>query len=203
MKIFCVGRNYSDHARELKNEIPGEPVIFMKPPTALLSNQKDFYYPAFTSDLHYEGELVLRLGKGGRSVQEKFALSYIDAITTGIDFTARDLQQKQKEKGLPWEIAKGFDYSAVIGDWKAFDSIKDPSHISFQLKKNNSIVQQGNNSEMIFPFEKIIAYLSVFFTLQTGDIIFTGTPSGVGPVQIGDILDGTLEGDEVLRCWIR
>ena len=203
MKIFCVGRNYSEHARELKNEIPGEPVIFMKPPTALLSNQKDFYYPAFTSDLHYEGELVLRLGKGGRSVQEKFALSYIDAITTGIDFTARDLQQKQKEKGLPWEIAKGFDYSAVIGDWKAFDSIKDPSHISFQLKKNNSIVQQGNNSEMIFPFEKIIAYLSVFFTLQTGDIIFTGTPSGVGPVQIGDILDGTLEGDEVLRCWIR
>ncbi|HNF71127.1 MAG TPA: fumarylacetoacetate hydrolase family protein [Chitinophagaceae bacterium] len=203
MKIFCVGRNYSEHARELKNEIPGEPVIFMKPPTALLSNQKDFYYPAFTSDLHYEGELVLRLGKGGRSVQEKFALSYIDAITTGIDFTARDLQQKQKEKGLPWEIAKGFDYSAVIGDWKAFDSIKDPSHISFQLKKNNSIVQQGNNSEMIFPFEKIIAYLSVFFTLQTGDIIFTGTPSGVGPVQIGDILDGTLEGDEVLHCRIR
>lgn len=203
MKIFCVGRNYAEHAQELHNEVPDAPVIFMKPVTALLTDNKDFYFPSFTKDLHYECELVLRICKNGKSIPEKFAHKYYDAITTGIDFTARDLQQKQKEKGLPWEIAKAFDQSAVIGKWKVLSDDNKPDHFTFHLCKNETIVQEGDTNDLLFPFDTLIAYISQFFTLNMGDIIFTGTPKGVGPVQIGDELQACLSDEELLRFRIR
>jgi 2-keto-4-pentenoate hydratase/2-oxohepta-3-ene-1,7-dioic acid hydratase in catechol pathway len=203
MKIFCVGRNYAEHAQELHNEVPDAPVIFMKPATALLTDNKDFYFPSFTKDLHYECELVLRICKNGKSIPEKFAHKYYDAITTGIDFTARDLQQKQKEKGLPWEIAKAFDQSAVIGKWKVLSEDNKPDHFTFHLCKNETKVQEGNTKDLLFPFDTLIAYISQFFTLNMGDIIFTGTPKGVGPVQIGDELQAYLSDEELLRFRIR
>jgi 2-keto-4-pentenoate hydratase/2-oxohepta-3-ene-1,7-dioic acid hydratase in catechol pathway len=203
MKIFCVGRNYAEHAQELHNEVPDAPVIFMKPATALLTDNKDFYFPSFTKDLHYECELVLRVCKNGKSIPEKFAHKYYDAITTGIDFTARDLQQKQKEKGLPWEIAKAFDQSAVIGKWKVLSEDNKPDHFTFHLCKNEAKVQEGNTNDLLFPFDTLIAYISQFFTLNIGDIIFTGTPKGVGPVQIGDELQASLSDEELLRFRIR
>jgi len=203
MKIFCVGRNYSEHAKELNNDIPTAPVIFMKPNTALLTDNKDFYFPNFTNDLHYECEIVLRICKNGKSVNEKFASAYYDAITVGIDFTARDLQQQQKEKGLPWEIAKAFDNSAVIGTWKTISTEEKATPLLFSLKKNNEVVQQGNTEDLLFSFEKIIAYVSQFFTLNMGDLIFTGTPKGVGPVAIGDTLCALLREEELLRFTIK
>jgi len=203
MKIFCVGRNYSEHAKELNNDIPTAPVIFMKPNTALLTDNKDFYFPNFTNDLHYECEIVLRICKNGKSVNEKFASAYYDAITVGIDFTARDLQQQQKEKGLPWEIAKAFDNSAVIGTWKTISTEEKATPLLFSLKKNNEVVQQGNTEDLLFSFEKIIAYVSQFFTLNMGDLIFTGTPKGVGPVAIGDTLCALLREEELLRFAIK
>jgi len=192
MKIFCVGRNYGEHAKELNNAIPDAPVIFMKPATALLSDNKPFYYPNFTKDLHYECELVLRMGKNGKSVHPKFASSYIDAVTVGIDFTARDLQEQQKQKGLPWEIAKAFDHSAVIGSWKKVAELTPESPFLFHLDKNGTTVQQGDTRDLLFPFASVIAYISQYFTLQMGDLIFTGTPKGVGPVQLGDRLQAYL-----------
>ncbi len=203
MKIFCVGRNYAEHAKELKNEVPSAPVIFMKPHTAVLTDNQDFYYPNFTKDLHYECEIVLRICKNGRSVSEKFARSYYNAMTVGIDFTARDLQQHQKEKGLPWEIAKAFDNSAVIGQWKNISDEEKNHPFLFSLKKNNEVVQEGNTENLLFSFEKVIAYVSQFFTLNMGDLIFTGTPQGVGPVAIGDRLSASLFDEELLNFAIK
>jgi 2-keto-4-pentenoate hydratase/2-oxohepta-3-ene-1,7-dioic acid hydratase in catechol pathway len=197
MKIFCIGRNYAEHAKELNNAIPSAPVVFMKPSTALLTENKDFYYPNFTKDLHYECELVLRICKNGKAVQEKFAPNYYDAITVGIDFTARDLQEQQKAKGLPWEIAKAFDHSAVLGTWLSKDQVAQQESILFSLRKNNELVQQGDTKDLLFSFDKVISYISQFFTLQMGDLIFTGTPSGVGPVAIGDQLIGAI-GEQTL-----
>lgn len=197
MKIFCIGRNYAEHAKELNNAIPSAPVVFMKPATALLTENKDFYYPNFTKDLHFECELVLRICKNGKAVQEKFATNYYDAITVGIDFTARDLQEQQKAKGLPWEIAKAFDHSAVLGTWLSKDQVAQQESILFSLRKNNELVQQGDTNDLLFSFDKVISYISQFFTLQMGDLIFTGTPSGVGPVAIGDQLSGAI-GEQTL-----
>lgn len=203
MKIFCIGRNYVDHAKELNNPVPSEPLIFMKPPTALVVNNKPFYYPDFTHDLHYEGEIVLRVAKNGRSVQPEFASRYYDAVAFGIDFTARDLQDKLKSKGHPWEIAKGFDRSAPVSRFVPLEELKNPQDIHFQLKKNGAVVQDGHTRDLIFTFDTLICHISRYFTLHKGDYIFTGTPAGVGPVQIGDVLEGSIEGVEMLRCAVR
>jgi len=200
MKIICVGRNYSEHAKELKNEIPDKPVIFLKPQTALLKDNKPFYYPEWTKDLHYETELVLKVCKQGKYIDEKFAGKYFDEVTVGIDFTARDLQSQQKAKGLPWEIAKAFDNSAVIGSFK---KVSSESGINFSMNLNGAEAQKGNTNDMMFSFGKIIAYVSQFFTLQTGDLIFTGTPAGVGPVKIGDRLEGFLETEKVFDFEVK
>lgn len=191
MKIICIGRNYVDHAKELNNPVPSRPVVFMKPPSALLIGNRPFYYPEFTKDLHHELEVVLKIGKNGRHVQQEFAADYFKEIALGIDFTARDLQSELKKKGHPWEIAKGFDHSAVISEFVSIDQV-NRSAIEFQLKKNGEIVQKGNTKDMIFSFEDIIVYVSQYFKLQMGDLIYTGTPAGVGPVQVGDKLEGEL-----------
>ena len=203
MKIFCIGRNYADHAKELNNPIPAEPLIFMKPPTALLVANKPFYYPEFTQDLHYEGEIVLRVAKNGRSVQPEFAHRYYDAVAFGIDFTARDLQDQLKKKGHPWEIAKGFDRSAPLSRFIPLDELQNAQDIHFQLKKNGEVVQDGRTRDLLFPFDTLICHISRYFTLFKGDYIFTGTPAGVGPVQVGDVLEGWIEGQEMLRCAVR
>ena len=204
MKIICVGRNYVAHAAELGNEVPDSPLIFMKPHTALLIDNKPLYYPDFTNDLNYEGELVLKICKNGRHVQPEFASSYYDKIGFGIDFTARDLQQKCKEKGHPWEIAKAWDFSAAISkEFLEVSSLPDRQSIKFEMILNGKTVQQGDSSLMIYSFDTIICYVSKFFKLQTGDYIFTGTPAGVGPVKKGDILTGTIEGKELLKCEIK
>ncbi len=203
MKIFCIGRNYVDHAKELNNPVPSEPLIFMKPPTALVVNNKPFFYPDFTRDLHYEGEIVLHVCKNGRSVQPEFAHRYYDAVAFGIDFTARDLQDKLKQKGQPWEIAKGFDRSAPLSKWIPLAELPNPQDIHFQLRKNSQVVQDGHTRDLIFPFDTLIVHISRYFTLQKGDLIFTGTPAGVGPVQIGDVLEGEIEGRALLVCAIK
>ncbi len=203
MKIFCIGRNYAEHAKELNNEVPDAPVIFMKPQTALLQNNKPFYFPDFTKDLHYETEIVLKIGKNGKNVPEKFAGVYIDSVTVGIDFTARDLQSKQKAKGLPWEISKAFDHSAVIGKWMPIKEFKDLKNIRFCMYQNKVMKQNGNTKDLIFPFEKVISYISQFFTLQKGDLLFTGTPVGVGQVQIGDKIEAFIENDSLLEFEIK
>lgn len=203
MKIFCIGRNYVDHAKELNNPVPSEPLIFMKPPTALVVNNKPFFYPDFTNDLHHEGEIVLRVCKNGRSVQPEFASRYYDAVAFGIDFTARDVQERLKQKGQPWEIAKGFDGAAPLGKWVSMAELPDPANIHFQLKKNGETVQDGNTRDLIFSFDTLIVHISRYFTLQKGDIIFTGTPAGVGPVQIGDVLEGFIEGQPMIRCAVK
>jgi len=202
MKIFCVGRNYSEHAKELNNAVPTEPVIFMKPATAVLKNGDTFYYPDFSKSIHYECELVLKISKNGKHIDEKFAHKYFDEITVGIDFTARDLQNKLKEKGLPWELAKAFDGSAVLGDFVSVDSLASNDEILFSLNKNNSSVQQGNSKDMIFSFAKIISFVSSYFTLQKGDLIYTGTPQGVGEVAKGDLLEGFLFGKKLMACKV-
>lgn len=203
MKIFCIGRNYVEHAKELNNPVPSEPLVFMKPPTALVLSNRPFYYPDFTQDLHYEGEMVLRVCKNGRSVQPEFAHRYYDAVAFGIDFTARDLQDKLKSKGHPWEIAKGFDRSAPLSAFVPLENLSDPKDIHFQLKKNGEVVQDGHTRDLIFTFETLIVHLSRYFTLQKGDYIFTGTPAGVGPVQIGDVLEGFIEDQHLLTCAIK
>lgn len=203
MKIFCVGRNYAEHAKELQNEIPTAPVIFMKPPTALSKSGAPLYYPEFTNDLHYEGEIVLRIGKNGKKIQEKFAHKYIDAMTIGFDFTARDVQNELKSKGLPWELAKGFDGAAAIGSFVKIEDIKDFSDIDFIIEKNQKEVQHGNTRDLLFSFQKLIAFISQYFTLQQGDLIFTGTPKGVGPVQVGDVLTGVFKGEIIVSVEIK
>lgn len=203
MRIFAVGRNYAEHIKELHNERPEEPVIFTKPDTALLRNGA-FYYPEFSKDVHHEVELVLRISKEGKNIQEKFAAKYFDAITVGIDFTARDLQQKAKEKGLPWDIAKGFNGSAPIAEkFIPVAEFKDLKDINFSLTINGGVRQQGNTSLMIFSFEYVISYISKFFTLRTGDLIFTGTPKGVGPVQTGDTLSAFIENEKLLEFEVK
>jgi len=193
MKIIAIGRNYIEHANELNNPVPIAPVIFLKPDTALLKDNKDFYYPDFSKEIHYELEVVLRICKEGKHVQEKFADAYFDQIGLGIDFTARDIQQQHKEKGLPWELAKAFDHSAPISEMFPKEKFNNLYNLEFRLEKNRKIVQQGNTGNLIFSFENIISYVSQHITLRKGDLIYTGTPAGVGPVQIGDHLEGYLE----------
>ncbi|MEP7323761.1 MAG: fumarylacetoacetate hydrolase family protein [Saprospiraceae bacterium] len=203
MKIICVGRNYIDHAKELNNPVPKEPVLFMKPSTALLINQRPFYYPDFSQNIHHEIELVIQISKHGKAIDPKFAHKYYDKVGLGIDFTARDIQDKCKEKGLPWEIAKAFDYSAVLGNMISIDQLRDKENIAFELKKNQQTVQSGFSKDMIFNFDAIISYASRYFKLLKGDLIYTGTPAGVGPVQIGDTLEGYLEGQSILYVSIK
>ena len=203
MKIICIGRNYGEHAKELGNALPEKPIIFLKPQTALLKDNKPFYIPEWSSDLHYETELVLKVCKQGKYIEEKFAHKYFDEVSVGIDFTARDLQALQKAKGLPWEIAKAFDNSAVVGDMKKISESDKAKGFHFHLLLNDIKVQDGNTDDMIFSFGKIIAYASQFFTLQVGDLIYTGTPAGVGAVKIGDRLEGFLEAEKVFDFEIK
>lgn len=200
MKLICIGRNYAAHARELKNELPTEPVFFMKPDTALLK-EKEFYLPDFSKDLHHEIELVLKICKAGKHIQEEFAHKYYDEIGLGIDFTARDLQEECKKKGLPWEKAKAFDNSAPIGRFLPKAQLQ-LNNIHFGLKVNGVYKQQGNSSDLIFSFDKIIAYVSQFVSLKVGDLIYTGTPEGVGPVKIGDELTADINGEQTLQLSI-
>ena len=200
MKIICIGRNYLAHVKELDNALPTEPMFFMKPETALLPAGEPFPYPDFSKEIHYETELVLRICKTGRAIDEKEASEYYDALTVGIDFTARDLQSQCKTKGHPWEKAKSFDYSAPIGEFKKISSLKNPKDISFGMKLNGEWVQQGHSRDMIFDFNRIISHVSRFVTLNEGDCIFTGTPQGVGEVHIGDKLELFLE-DNPMFCF--
>ncbi len=203
MKIICIGRNYADHAKELNNDVPTKPLIFMKPLTALLKDGKPFYIPYFSQNIHYELEVVLKISKPGKAIHEDFAHKYYDEIGLGIDFTARDIQDQCKAKGHPWELAKAFDYSAVIGGFLPKSQLADVSDIKFQLKKNGIMVQSGHTQDLIFSFDYLIHYVSQFFTLQTGDLIFTGTPAGVGQVHEGDVLEGILEKTTLLTCPIK
>ncbi|MGZ5193618.1 MAG: fumarylacetoacetate hydrolase family protein [Kaistella sp.] len=202
MKIICIGRNYAEHAKELGNEIPENPVIFMKPDTAVLKKGSDFYIPEFSQDIHYELEVVLKISKGGKYIQEEKASNYYEEIGLGIDFTARDLQSQLKTKGLPWEMAKGFDGSAVVSEFYKKSDF-DMKNLNFSLVKNKEKVQDGNTSMMIFSPEKIIAFVSQYFTLRVGDLIFTGTPKGVGKVAENDILEAFLEKQKVLDLRIQ
>lgn len=203
MKIIAVGRNYAEHAKELNNPVPAEPVVFLKPDTAIIKDNKPFYHPSFSNDIHHEIEVVLRISKEGKHIAEKFSKNYYDAIAIGVDFTARDLQQKQKDKGLPWEIAKGFDGSAPLSSFISLEKIKNIQAIDFSLSVNGNEMQHGNTRDLLFSFDTIIAYVSRFFTLKKGDLIFTGTPSGVSKVSVGDHLEGWLEGNKLLDFHIK
>jgi 2-keto-4-pentenoate hydratase/2-oxohepta-3-ene-1,7-dioic acid hydratase in catechol pathway len=203
MKFFCIGRNYVEHAKELGNEVPDEPVIFMKPKSALLAPNVPFYYPEFTNELHYECELVLRISKNGKYISEASASSFFDAITVGIDFTARDIQNELKKKGLPWEKAKAWDNSAVVGKWKTIDASIDNTNINFSMTKNGDLVQKGNSNQMIHDFNKIIAHISNYFSLNIGDIIFTGTPAGVGEIVVGEELEGFFENESLFKIKVQ
>lgn len=204
MKIICIGRNYAAHAAELNNPVPEKPMLFMKPATALLQDGKPFYYPEFTQDLHYECEIVLKICKNGKHIQPEFAHKYFEQVTVGIDFTARDLQEQCKQKGHPWEVAKAFDQSAVIGSFVPFSSVaKDDGNLHFSLQLNGNTVQQGNTADMLTRFDALIAYASRFFTLQTGDLIFTGTPKGVAAVKVGDRLEAFIDDKKLLECEIK
>jgi 2-keto-4-pentenoate hydratase/2-oxohepta-3-ene-1,7-dioic acid hydratase in catechol pathway len=203
MKIICIGRNYAAHARELENEVPGEPVVFLKPDTALPQRKSPFFLPAFAKKIHYEAELVLRINRNGKNIAERFAKKYFSEITVGIDFTARDLQEEMQKKGLPWERAKAFDGSAPVGDFVPVDSLEPGNGIRFSLKLNGKTVQEGNSRMMLFPFDRIIASVSSFITLKEGDLVFTGTPAGVGPVKYGDRLEAYLEDRKVLTVNVR
>jgi acylpyruvate hydrolase len=202
MKIICIGRNYTEHAQEMKAEVPSEPVFFMKPDTALLKENQDFYYPDFSKEIHHEIEIVIKISKPGKCIQAQFAHKYFDEVSLGIDFTARDLQAQCKAKGLPWEKAKAFDGSAPIGKFVKKENL-NLSKCDFKLGINGNTVQSGNSSDMIFSVEQIISYVSQYVTLKTGDLIFTGTPAGVGPVKIGDRLSGYLNGDEMFDFLVK
>ncbi len=203
MKIICIGRNYVEHAKELGNEVPDEPVIFMKPKSAVLQSHTPFYYPEFTNELHYECELVLRISKNGKYVQERHASNYYNGITVGIDFTARDIQDECKKKGLPWEKAKAFDNSAAVGTFKDITPDLNKKNIHFTFSKNGEVVQQGDSGKMIFSFDSIIAHVSKYFSLNIGDLIFTGTPAGVGECVVGDQLEAFLEGESLLKVEVK
>ena len=204
MKIICIGRNYSEHISELKNEKPSEPVIFLKPDTAILLKKQPFFIPEFSNDVHYEVEVLVRINKVGKYIQEKFAHKYYNEIGLGIDFTARDLQQKLKDKGLPWEKAKAFDGAAVVGEkWIDKTSIENLNNINFSLQKNDQPVQKGNTGDMLWKIDEIISYVSTFFTLKIGDIIFTGTPQGVGKVEVNDRLTGFIEAEQIFSINVK
>ncbi len=203
MKIICIGRNYAEHAKELNNAIPSEPVFFMKPDTALLRDGEAFYYPDFTKDLHHEIEIVIKINKVGKHIDPQFAHKYYDEIGLGIDFTARDLQSIAKEKGLPWEKAKAFDGSAPLGKFVNKSTLGNLADINFELKINGQSRQVGTTKDILFSFDNIISYVSKFVTLKVGDLIYTGTPSGVGPVNIGDKLQGYINGDLFLEFEVK
>jgi 2-keto-4-pentenoate hydratase/2-oxohepta-3-ene-1,7-dioic acid hydratase in catechol pathway len=203
MKIFCIGRNYAEHAKEMGNEVPDEPIIFMKPKSALVQGHTPFYYPEFTNELHYEAELVVRISKNGKYIQEKHSSNYYNAISVGIDFTARDIQQKLKEKGLPWEKAKAFDNSAAVGKFVDITPAFNKKNINFSLTKNKEVVQKVNSSEMIFTIDQIVANISNYFSINIGDLIYTGTPAGAGECMVGDLLEAFLEKEEVLSIEVK
>lgn len=203
MKIICIGRNYADHAKEMNNMLPGEPVFFMKPDSSLLLNNRPFFLPDFSAELHHEVEIVLKISRLGKNIETQFAHRYYNQVTVGIDFTARDVQRICIREGKPWEIAKAFDQSAVVGRFINLDAVQDPKAIHFQLDINNKTVQKGNTKDMIFSFDAIISYVSRYCTLKTGDLIFTGTPAGVGQVNINDHLVATLEDQTLLDFRIK
>ena len=203
MKIICVGWNYPDHNTEMKHESVGEPLIFMKPDSALLRENKPFFIPDFSKQVEYEVELVVRINRLGKNISEKFASRYYEEVALGIDFTARDLQQRQRALGAPWEIAKAFDNSAVISDFIPLSTLANAQGISFSLSKNGVEVQRGNTRDMLFSVNQIIAYVSQFFTLKIGDLIYTGTPAGVGPVVMGDYLEGFIEDNKMLNFFVK
>jgi len=203
MKIFCIGRNYAEHAKEMNSAVPDEPLIFMKPPTALVQEGKPIYYPDFTKSLHYECELVLKIGKNGKSISEQYAMDYVSELTLGIDFTARDLQAELKKKGHPWEIAKAFDNSAPVGKFLPANEVNNWNDLTFDLTVNGETKQTGHTEHLIFSIPYLIKYISHRFTLQKGDLIFTGTPEGVGEVHVGDKLVASFEGEEVLNFEVK
>lgn len=203
MKIICIGRNYTNHIEELKNERPTEPVVFMKPDSAVLLKQHPFVIPEFSEDVHHEVEIIVKINKVGKYIETKFAHKYYDEISVGIDFTARDLQAKLKAKGLPWEKAKAFDGSAVIGEFLPKSQFSSLENVTFELKKNNETAQIGNSSLMLWKIDELISYVSQFFTLKIGDIIFTGTPEGVAAVKPDDVLEGFLEGQQLFRIQVK
>lgn len=202
MKIFGIGRNYTEHARELNNPVPSEPVVFIKPHSAILKKGMPFVIPAFSNQIEYEVEIVLKICRNGKNISENNAAKYFNEIGIGIDFTARDLQNKAKEKGLPWEIAKAFDHSAPVSDFLPLINFEKKDNILFHLKKNGQIVQEGNTSDMIFSFDKIIAYITRFFTINIGDLVFTGTPKGVGKIEKNDLLEAYIGNDKLLTCEV-
>jgi acylpyruvate hydrolase len=203
MKIIAIGRNYAEHAKELNNPVPTTPVIFMKPDTALLKDNKPFYHPDFSQDIHHEIELVLKISKEGKHISEKFAADYFDEIGLGIDFTARDIQSRHKEKGLPWELAKGFDNSAPVSNFFAKSQFADLNDLNLKLDVNGETRQNGNTKDLLFSFEKLIAFVSQYITLKKGDLIFTGTPEGVAAVKPGDRLEGYLQGEKLLDFYVK
>jgi 2-keto-4-pentenoate hydratase/2-oxohepta-3-ene-1,7-dioic acid hydratase in catechol pathway len=203
MKIICIGRNYADHAKEMKSELPTEPIFFMKPDTALVKEGSDIYLPEFSNEIHFECEVVIKINKAGKFIQKEFARNYYSEITLGLDLTARDLQTKCKEKGLPWELAKAFDNSAPISSkWISISDI-NLSDINFQFFQNGELKQNGFTKDMIFSIDELISYVSTFITLKTGDLIYTGTPAGVGPIQIGDKLEGILNGNKLFEFTVK
>jgi 2-keto-4-pentenoate hydratase/2-oxohepta-3-ene-1,7-dioic acid hydratase in catechol pathway len=203
MKIICIGRNYTNHIDELQNERPTEPVVFMKPDSAVLLKQHPFVLPEFSNEVHHEIELIVKINKVGKYIEPKFAHKYYDEISVGIDFTARDLQDQLKAKGLPWEKAKAFDGSAVIGEFVSKEQFTSLDDVNFELLKNGQVAQKGNSSLMLWKIDELIAYVSQFFTLKIGDIIFTGTPEGVASVQPNDVLEGFLEGQQLFRIQVK
>tara|TARA_B100000767_G_scaffold227826_1_gene217954 strand:- start:2177 stop:2788 length:612 start_codon:yes stop_codon:yes gene_type:complete len=203
MKLICIGRNYTDHIEELKNERPEDPVVFLKPETSLLLKNQPFFIPSFSNNVHHEVEVLIKINKIGKHIQQKFSNKYYDEIGLGIDFTARDLQVKLKGKGLPWEKAKAFDGAAVVGDWIIKSELPNVNKIQFEMTKNDEVVQSSSTSLMLWKFDEIIAYVSKFFTLKIGDIIFTGTPAGVGKVSENDILEGFLEGRKLFSIKVK
>ena len=203
MKIICIGRNYTNHIEELQNERPTEPVVFMKPDSAVLLKQHPFVIPEFTDDVHHEIEIIVKISKVGKYIEPKFAHKYYDEISVGIDFTARDLQNKLKAKGLPWEKAKAFDGSAVLGEFLPKSKFSSLENITFELTNNKKTVQKGDSSHMLWKIDELISYVSQFFTLKIGDIIFTGTPEGVDAVKPDDVLEGFLEGQQLFRIHVK
>ncbi|MCF7569184.1 fumarylacetoacetate hydrolase family protein [Sabulilitoribacter arenilitoris] len=203
MKLICIGRNYTEHIKELENEKPSSPVLFLKPDTAILLKKQPFFIPDFSEDVHHEVEVLVKINRVGKHIDKKFAHKYYNEIGLGIDFTARDLQAQLKAKGLPWEKAKAFDGAAVVGNWLSVDTVKNVNDINFSLQNNNSIVQQGNTSHMLWKIDELIEYVSKYFTLKIGDIIFTGTPSGVGKVVANDKLKGFIEDKEMFSITVK
>lgn len=203
MKVIAIGRNYIEHAQELNNPVPEKPVIFLKPDTALLKNNRDFYYPDFSRNIHYEAEIVLGICKEGKHISSKFAHTYYDTIGLGIDFTARDIQQEHKEKSLPWELAKAFDGSAPVSELLPKTTFTDVYNIPFSLVKNGEIVQAGNTKDLVFSFEEILVFVSQYITLRKGDLLFTGTPAGVGPIAVGDYLEGYIGTQRMLHFKVK